>query len=82
MKINEVTQNQPAMQGKVKRASATEVEIEDPKKPGVKTTIDLKKAAVTQDDKGNTVVTPNAQKPAGPNKIGVGATISVNPNEM
>lgn len=81
MKINEVVQNQ-SMQGKVKRASATEVEIEDPKKPGVTTKVDLKKAAVTQDDKGNTVVTPNAKKPEGPNRIAPGATIQVNQNEM
>jgi len=81
MKINEVTQNQP-MQGQVKRASATEVEIEDPENPGVTTKVDLKKAAVTQDDKGNTVVTQNTKKPEGPNRIAPGSTIQVNNNEM
>lgn len=79
MRINEITQ--PNTQGVVKRANATEVEIEDPNKPGVTTKVDLRKANVTQDEKGNTVVTPNAQKPQGPNKLNPGTNITISSNE-
>ena len=40
MKIYEVTDG---IQGQIKRSNANEVEVEDPKKPGVVTKIDLKK---------------------------------------
>jgi hypothetical protein len=43
----------------------------------VVTKIDLKKAAVTQDEQGNTVVTPNSQKPEGPNTLRPGAKITI-----
>ena len=39
MKIYEVTNG---IQGQIKKSNANEVEIEDPKKPGVVTKIDLK----------------------------------------
>jgi hypothetical protein len=72
MKINEIVNSNPnamQQQGKVKRASGSEIEIEDPKKPGITTTVDLKKANVSQDDKGNTTIDLTAKQPAGPNKI-------------
>jgi hypothetical protein len=74
MKIYEVTNG---IQGQIKRSNANEVEVEDPNKPGVVTKIDLKKAAVTQDEQGNTVVTPNSQKPEGPNTLRPGAKITI-----
>jgi len=74
MKIYEVTNG---IEGKVTRSNANEIEVEDPSKPGVVTKIDLKKAAVTQDEQGNTVVAPNNQKPEGPNRLRPGAKITI-----
>jgi len=80
MKINEIVNTNPnaiQQQGKVKRASGTEIEIEDPKKPGVTTKVDLKKANVSQDDKGNTTIDMTAKAPAGPNKIKPNSSVTL-----
>lgn len=76
MKVFEVTQGQMTA-GKIKRSNANEVEVEDPNNPGVTTKIDLRKAAVTQDEEGNTIVTPNSKQPKGPNKMAPGQDIQI-----
>lgn len=80
MKIDEVVNPNPnAVQqtGKVKNVSGSEIEIEDPKRPGVTTKVDLKKANVSTDDKGNTNIDLTAKKPAGPNKIKPNSNITL-----
>lgn len=80
MRIDEITTtnlNTVQQQGKVKRVSGSEVEIEDPKKPGVTTKVDLKKANVSTDDRGNTTVDVTAKKPGGPNKIRPNSNITL-----
>lgn len=67
MKIYEITSPQ-GNQKVVKKVSGNKAELEDPKKPGVTTTVDLDKTDVDTDDKGNTVIdTDNAG--VGKNKI-------------
>jgi hypothetical protein len=81
MRIDEIVKPNPnavQQQGKVKRVSGSEIEIEDPKKPGVTTKVDLKKANVSQDDQGNTTVDMTAAKPGGPNKIKPNSNITLN----
>lgn len=80
MRIDEIVTpnaNTVQQQGKVKRVSGSEVEIEDPKKPGVTTKVDLKKANVGTDDKGNTTVDMTAPKPGGPNRIRPNSNITL-----
>ena len=80
MRIDEIVKPNPntvQQQGKVKRVSGSEVEIEDPKKPGVTTKVDLKKANVSQDDKGNTTIDMTAKAPAGPNKIKPNSSVTL-----
>ena len=81
MKINEITAkpnpNAIQQQGKVKRISGSEVEIEDPKKPGITTKVDLAKANVQTDDKGNTNIDLTTKTPAGPNKIKPNSNITL-----
>ena len=55
MKIYEITSPQ-ASQKVVKKVSGNKAELEDPKKPGVTTTVDLDKTDVDTDAKGNTVI--------------------------
>lgn len=55
MKIYEITSPQ-GNQKVVKKVSQNKAELEDPKSPGVTTTVDLDKTDIDTDDKGNTVI--------------------------
>ena len=57
MKISEIT-NKLGTTSTVKRVYGSNVELQDPKNPGIKTTIDLKKTKVSQDEKGDTIIEP------------------------
>ena len=80
MKIMEIIDvpNKVVTTGKVKRASGTEVEIEDPANPGVTTKVDLKKAKVgTPDSKGVTSIDTTNNKPGGSNQLKPNAKVTL-----
>jgi len=79
MKIMEIINvpDKAVTQGKVKRASGTEVEIEDPKSPGVTTKVDLKKAKVSTDSKGVTSIDTTNNKPGGSNQLKPNAKVTL-----
>jgi len=79
MKIMEIINvpDKNVTQGKVKRASGTEVEIEDPKNPGVTTKVDLKKAKVSTDEKGISHIDTTNNKIGGPNNLKPNAKVQL-----
>jgi len=79
MKIMEIIDvpNKAVTTGKVKRASGTEVEIEDPKNPGVTTKVDLKKAKVSTDEKGVSHIDTTNNKPSGSNQLKPNAKVQL-----
>lgn len=73
MRMDEiVTPNNQNDQKVVKKISGNKAELEDPKNPGVTTTVDLDKTNVDTDEKGNTVI--NTQK------TGIGSKNQIRPN--
>lgn len=84
MKINEVVgtvgtdPNMNTTQGKIKRTSGNEVEIEDPNTPGVTKKVDLKKAKVSTDSKGNTSIDTSANAKGGQNTLKPNANVTLN----
>lgn len=76
MKINEITNNIGTTKT-VKRVSGSNVELQDPKQPGIKTTIDLKKTKVSQNDKGETVIEPQDKINQKPQTLKPNAKVSL-----
>ena len=71
MRIDEIvsTQDSPKV---VKKIAGNKAELEDPKKPGITTTVDLDKTDIDTDEKGNTVIDTD--------KKGIGSKNQIRPN--
>ena len=66
------------MQGKVTKVAGDNVEISDPKKPGVTTKIDLKKMDIDTSNPNAPTIKPKSAKPHGQgSKIKPGQTVSI-----
>lgn len=65
-------------QARVKAVQGDKIEIEDPEKPGVTTTVDTKEVDVDTDEQGNVSVKDKKQNTQGnPNQIKVGAKVNM-----
>ena len=63
---------------RVKSVQGDQIEIEDPKKPGVTTTVDTKAVDVDTDEQGNVLVKPKDNNQSNqPNKVKVGQKVSM-----
>ena len=80
MRIDEIVGKNNVVQqtGKVKKITPNSVEIEDPKKPGVTTTVDIKNANVKTDTQGNTEIDLTNKNPKDRNKLKPNSNVTVN----
>lgn len=73
MRIDEiVSPNNQNSQKIVKKVAGNKAELEDPKKPGITTTVDLDKTDIDTDAKGNTIIDTE--------KSGIGSKNQIRPN--
>ena len=63
---------------KVKRVVGNKIDIEDPDKPGVTTTVDTDKVNIDTDDQGNIEVKDKSNKPGMKRQLRPGASVKFN----
>lgn len=63
---------------KVKRVAGNKIDIEDPEKPGVTTTVDTDQVDIDTDDQGNIEVKDKTNKPGMKRQLRPGASVKFN----
>jgi len=63
---------------KIKKVAGNKIDIEDPDKPGVTTTVDTDKVDIDTDDQGNIEVKDKSNKPGMKRQLRPGASVKFN----